>query len=60
VLISQRVANAVWRMVLRLRPSHLVLRLTGEAIVVGIIAGWALLRTGLDADRSDARSADDG
>lgn len=43
VLIAQRVANAVWRVVLRLRPTHLVLRLTGEVIVVGMIAGWALL-----------------
>lgn len=43
VLISQRVANAVWRVVLRRRPSHLVLRLTGEVIVAGIVAGWALL-----------------
>ena len=43
VLISQRIANAVWRLMLRRRPSHLALRLTGEVIVVGIIAGWALL-----------------
>lgn len=41
-IVSGRVADFVWRRVLRLRLSHPALRMTGMSIVVGLIATWAL------------------
>lgn len=41
-LVSGRIADTVWRLVLRLRLSHRALRRCGLLIVGGLVAGWAI------------------